>query len=396
VTFLSLRNAGRTGATAPVLARLDMAVGGHKLVQAILLVGVVALATLLSLNLAANMARVGLTPGFRFLALPANFEIGETLIDYSPQSSFGRAILVGLLNTLLVSALGCLLATIIGVVLGIGRLSSNPLLSGSVHVYVEVVRNTPLLLQLFVWSATFQALPAARQALEPVPGVLLSNRGIFVPALRLEADFGWRSISLVLAASVVLWLVLAKSLADRPQLRRKAGFLVAGLVAAVLVALAAAAGPVIDAPSHKGFNIAGGLSLTTEFAALLVGLVVNAAAGISEIVRSGVLSVRHGQWEAGRAVGLREGQILRLVVLPQALRVMIPLLTSSYLSLAKNSSLAVAIGYPDLVSIANTTANQTGQALEAILIMLGVYLSISLAISAGMNLYNRRHALRRR
>ena len=383
-----------TGASAPALARLDAALGGHTLLQAALLFGVAAVAALLYIELAANMARAGLTPGFRFLSLPANFEIGETLIDYSPQSTFGRAILVGLANTVLISVLGCAFATALGVALGIGRLSSNPLLSGSVRAYVEIVRNTPLLLQLFVWSATFQALPAARRALEPLPGLILSNRGIFVPAVRLGPGPGWAAVGIAVVASLVAWFALRQVLDDRPRLRRKARFLLCGVFAAVAVALIAASTPALDAPQHKGFNVAGGLSLSTEFAALLVGLVVNAAAGISEIVRSGIESVREGQREAGRALGLHQGQILRLVVLPQALRVMIPLMTSSYLSLAKNSSLAVAIGYPDLVSIMNTTANQTGQALEAILIMLAVYLTISLAISAAMALYERRWALR--
>jgi general L-amino acid transport system permease protein len=383
-----------TGAAAPVTARIDAVFGGHKLLQSVLFVGVVAVIAVLGANLVDNMARVGLTPGFAFLALPANFEIGETLIAYTPQSSFGRALVVGLLNTLLVSLLGCIIATALGVALGIARLSSNPLLSGSVRAYVEAIRNTPLLLQLFVWSATFQALPAARRALEPVPGVLLSNRGVFVPALRLETATGWLGLAGVVALGLLFWLVLRRLLAERPRQRRQAGLVLLTVLALLGAIIVAAAGPVVERPEHKGFNVVGGLSLTTEFAALLVGLVVNAAAGISEIVRAGIQSVGLGQREAGRALGLREGQILRLVVLPQALRVMIPLMTSSYLSLTKNSSLAVAIGYPDLVSIANTTANQTGQALEAIVIMLGVYLSISLAISTGMNVYNRRQALK--
>jgi general L-amino acid transport system permease protein len=330
------------------------------------------------------MERVGITPGFAFLSRPANFEIGESLIAYSAERSFGRAILVGFLNTFLVSLVGCVLATVLGVAFGIARLSSNPLLAAAVRGYVEVIRNTPLLLQLFFWIATIRALPSVRQSLHPLPGVLLSNRGVYLPAFRFDA--GWQAWVALAALAVGILLVL---FARRIGLPRLIGAAVALLALAVLVMLPG--GMRLEIPELKGFNVAGGLSLTPEFAALVIGLAINASASIAEIVRSGIESVPRGQWESARALSLGEWLILRLVVLPQALRVIVPLMTSQYLSLTKNSSLAVAIGYPDLVSITNTTANQTGQALEAIMIMMIVYLTINLTVSLLMNLYDARH-----
>lgn len=378
------------GAPAPGSLRLSNLLGDRPVAQILLFVTVCTGLGLLGHTMADNMARVGITPGFGFLARPTNFEIGESFVAYSSESSFGRAILVGLVNTLVVSAVGCVIATLLGVALGIARLSDNPLLSGAVKAYIELIRNTPLLLQLFFWSATLHALPAPRQALAPLPGFLLTNRGLYVPALRFEsASAGWIALGgLALAAFGVI--LLCRRGARRPATVGW-GLVVAACGAALL---AQTGGARLELPALRGFNINGGLSLTPEFAALLIGLFVNASALIAEIVRSGIQSVPRGQWEAGRAVGLRNGQIMRLIVLPQALRVITPLMTSSYLSLTKNSSLAVAIGYPDLVNIINTTANQTGQALEAIMILVAIYLSISAAVSLAMNQYNARQALK--
>ncbi|MFI5410621.1 amino acid ABC transporter permease [Kaistia sp. UC242_56] len=377
-------------APAPGSPLLKNLLGERPLTQIFLFVGVLAAFGFLGQTMATNMGRVGITPGFAFLARPTNFEIGGTLIAYSSQSSFARAILVGLLNTLLVSAIGCILATVLGVALGLARLSDNPLLSGSVRAYVELIRNTPLLLQLFFWSATFHALPAARKAFEPVAGVYLSNRGIYIPALRFESGL---AAAVALASLAIALLLLWRRKRIGLAAPTASAVSVIGLVV-VISALAATGGMRVEIPALKGFNITGGLSLTPEFAALLVGLVANAAALISEIVRSGIQSVPRGQWEAGRALGLHRGLIFAKIVLPQALRVITPLMTSSYLSLTKNSSLAVAIGYPDLVSILNTAANQTGQALETILIMASVYLTISFAVSFAINRYNKRYALK--
>jgi general L-amino acid transport system permease protein len=366
--------------------------GERPLTQAGVLIGVVLVFWLLGANTVENMHRLGLTPGFAFLDRTAGFEIGESWIAYSARDSFGRAILVGLLNTIEVGALGCVLATVIGVTLGLWRLSHNLLLSRLVQAYIELVRNTPLLLQLFFWSLVAHALPPPRQAIAPVAGIFLTNRGIFVPSLVPTAPIGW--LGLALAAAVTLAaLLIAHGMRDRPTTGRWR--LVAAAIAIMaLIGGVAAAAPTLDLPALKGFNIAGGQSLSPEFAALLTGLMVNASAVIAEAVRAGIQAVPLGQWEAARALGLSRPLILRLVVLPQALRVIVPMITSAYVSLIKQSSLAVAIGFPDLVNVLNTTANQTGQALESILIMLVVYLTLSLSTSILMNVYNQRVALK--
>jgi general L-amino acid transport system permease protein len=259
-----------------------------------------------------------------------------------------------------------------------------------VQVYVELIRNTPLLLQLFFWSATIHALPPPRQAFAPLAGLYLSNRGVFVPAVSFATVPAWFGPVLLAGVAVLALLVLSRRLPRRHILAAVALALVVLFAAAVAGGLRAT----VEVPVLRGFNFAGGAALGPEFTALLVGLVVNYAATISEIVRGGILAVPRGQWDAGRALGLSFWRTLRLIVLPQALRVAIPLLTSSYLSLTKSSSLAVAIGFPDLTSVIGTSANQTGQAVEAMLILMGVYLSLSLAISAAMNRINGRLLLR--
>ena len=344
-------------------------------------------------NLAANMARSGITPGFGFLSHPANFDIGESLIGFTPQDSYGRAILAGLLNTLLVSILGCMFATALGVALGVARLSSNLLIAGLVRSYVELFRNTPLLLQLFFWSALAKALPAVRQALEPLPGFLLTNRGFYFPSIRFAGVASGPFFIGILFMGAAGWWAVSKLLRNQPRLRSRAHAALSIGMVIVLIVLSLAGYLLVDWPLPKGFNIVGGLSWSPEFSVLLFGLVINAAAGIAEIVRGGMEAVPAGQWEAARSLGLGPAQMFRLVVLPQALRIVIPVLISSYLSLTKNSSLAVAIGYPDMVNILNTTANQAGHALEAILIMMGIYLLISFTVSAILNLYNRKLAL---
>lgn len=364
--------------------------GGHTAAQLLLIGGVLILAVQLGINTLENMERFGITPGFGFLGRAASFEIGESPITFTPQDSYALALLVGLLNTVKVAVIGCVVATFIGVALGVARLSGNPLLSVLVQGYVELVRSTPLLLQLFFWSATFQALPAPRQALNPLPGVFLCNRGILLPAFA-DSGAGWQAVA---AVALALLLGLTGTALRRRLLPvgHPAGWLFLLPAIAIPAALLAGGGAsfAVEFPELTGFNFSGGATVSPEFSALLVGLVVNAAAMISEIVRSGIQSVPVGQWEAARALGLSRGRIMRLVVLPQALRVIVPLMTSSYLNLTKNSSLAVAIGFPDLVSVINTSANQTGQVLETMAIMMGAYLTVNLAVSAAMNLYNRR------
>jgi general L-amino acid transport system permease protein len=369
-------------------------VGDHPLSQIGLLIGVAAIFTFLGSNAADNMARLGLTPGFAFLGRPASFEIGESVVAFTSQDSFGWALTVGLLNTMKVAALGCMLATVLGVALGIARLSANPLLSGIVQVYVELVRNTPLLLQLFFWSATLHALPSPRQALQPVTGVFLSNRGLFLPGPENTAA----AVALTAAILVAVVAVAAFSVYERRRgglpWTTRIGALTGAAVGPFVLLWAAGVPLGLQAPQLQGFNFVGGLTVTPEFAVLLIGLVVNTAANIAEIVRGGILSVPRGQWEAARSLGLPVGRVLRLVVLPQALRVIIPMLTSTYLSLTKSSSLAVAIGFPDLVSVVNTSANQTGQVIESLTILVAAYLTLSILVSIAMNAYNRRITLR--
>jgi general L-amino acid transport system permease protein len=358
--------------------------GRRPVLQLVVLLIVAALLFGVGATVSSNMARLGLTPGFGFLGQPASFEIGESPIAYRAGDLYARALLAGLVNTVMVSAFGCVLATVLGALIGLARLSRNLLLSGLAQAYVEIARNTPLLLQLFFWTAAAHALPTARHALQPLAGVFLSNRGVYLPWIAFEGSSG-----VALAACVIAVIVL-------PLLS-----LVLGRRRGVLLGLAAASGAVacgllvlgapgvgLDMPSLRGFNIAGGVSVSPEFAALLIGLTVHASAQVAEIVRAGVQSIPAGQWEAAEALGMSRGTTLRSVILPQALRVIVPLLTSTYLDLVKNSSLAVAIGFPDFVSVANTTANQSGHAIEALTLVIAAYLTLNLSVSFAMNRYD--------
>lgn len=377
-----------------LLSRLAGWWGPRPFIQLAVFIAVVALFWLLGANVADTMRRIGVTPGFGFLERSANFEIGESVIAFKAGDLYIWAILAGLINTVKVAVLGCVLATILGVALGVAGLSGNLLLATLVRWYVELIRNTPLLLQLFFWIALAKSFPPPRQALSAFDTLFLSNRGVFVPGIIVDG-FSSRTVLLLVAIALSYGLYLY-AIYRRRRLRFGNG------MTATLVLLAAAgvafpatgASLTFDMPVLGGFNIRGGYSLTPEFAALLAGLTVKFSAAIAEIVRAGIQSVPRGQWEAARALGLHPGQIMRLVVLPQALRVITPLITSSYLDLTKDSSLAVAIGYPDLVSIINTTANTTGQSFEALAILIGIYLALNLSVSALMNVYNRRVALR--
>jgi general L-amino acid transport system permease protein len=366
--------------------------------QLVALGAVIAAGVYLVSNTAANLEARKIASGFGFLRREAGFAIGETtFIPYNAADTYLRALAVGLANTFRVALIGIALATIVGTLVGLARLSSNWLVSRLATLYVEVLRNVPLLVQLFFWYAIIsENLPSPRAALNPLPGVFLSNRGIVLPALVYETAHAWVLgtflLGVVLAWRIAVW-------ARRRQARTGAQFhtfwaglaLVLGLP--LVVFLLAGAPAQFEVPELAGFNFTGGATLTPEFASLLAGLTIYTAAFIAEIVRAGVLAVQRGQFEAASALGLRRGLTMRLVVLPQALRVIVPPLTSQYLNLTKNSSLAVAIGYPDIVSIANTAINQTGQAIEGITIIMAVYLTISLSISAFMNWYNKRIAL---
>ena len=358
---------------------------------------VVALFAFLVHNTLVNLRRQNIASGFGFLDREAAFGIGESLIAYSPADTYARAFLVGLLNTLYVSALGIVLATLLGTVMGIARLSSNWLIRKLAQIYVETFRNIPLLLQLFFWWAMLRiSAPAPRQAWEPLPGVLVSNRGFVYPVPIADPAHHWMLLALAFsvagAIGVSRWAKRRQALTGA---QFPSGWVGAALIVGMplLVFLAAGMPLKLDWPELKGFNFVGGRAVSPEFAALLIGLTIYTGSFVAEIVRAGILAVSWGQSEAASALGLKPGQCMRLIVLPQALRVIVPPMTSEYLSLTKNSSLAVAIGYPDLVSIANTTMNQTGQAVEGIAMIMAVYLAISLLISLFMNLYNRAVAL---
>jgi general L-amino acid transport system permease protein len=349
-----------------------------------------------------NLAQAHIASGFGFWNNTAGFDISQTLIAYSPSAStFGRAFWVGLLNTLLVSAIAIVLATILGFIVGIAQLSRNWLVAHLAAGYVELIRNVPLLLQIFFWyHAVLKSLPEIRSSLKLPGDAVLNNRGLFLPRAEFAPAFGIVIATLIVGiiASLVIRIV-----ADRHHDRTGKEFPVfwstLGLVVAMpLVAFAFFDYPLTFSAPHMGrFNVSGGVEILPEFAALALALSIYTAAFIAEVVRAGLLAVSTGQVEAAHALGLRSSATLRLVILPQAMRVIVPPLTSQYLNLIKNSSLAVAIGYPDLVQVfAGSVLNITGQAVEVIAITMAVYLSISLFTSLLMNLYARSIALAER
>jgi general L-amino acid transport system permease protein len=347
-------------------------------------------------NTLANLEARRISSGFGFLQRPAAIPIGEALIAYAPGDSNLRAVAVGLINTLLVSSLGIVLATIVGIVVGISRLSPNWLLARLATVYVEYVRNVPLLAHLLVIYVALQGLPPLRSALSFGDVVFLSNRGLVFPEMHARGNW-W---PIVAAAVIAVALVYAlRRYADRRQQRTGQRPRIVPWGAALLLALPAGAmllqgaSFAIALPRLEGRSFVAGHTLSPELMALLLGLVIYFGAFIAEIVRAGILSVARGQWDAGYAVGLDRRGVLRLIVLPQALRVIIPPTTNQYLDLAKSSSLAIAIGYPDLVAVINGVITDTGQAIECVLMIMGAFLAISLSISALMNWYNARHAL---
>ncbi len=357
--------------------------------QALAIGGALALCAYLTVNLTGNLERLGITSGFGFLDTTAGFGITMSLIEYSEQSSYARAFVVGLLNTILVSVLGIVAATVLGSAVGLARLSSNWLVARLAAAYVETIRNIPLLLQIFFWYfLALNALPGPRASLAVADLVFLNNRGLYVPGVVFEPAPGWAG------AGLAVWLiaVLGAGLLRRTPIIGEAARGVMPVLWAIGAALAF--GVVIGVPTAatvpalEGFNFRGGWVLLPELVALLAALAIYTAAFIDEVVRAGIESVPRGQVEAARALGLNQRQTLRTIVIPQALRVIIPPLTNQYLNLTKNSSLAAAIAYPDLVSVFDgNVLNQTGQADEVIAITMAVYLALSLTISALMNLY---------
>ena len=347
-----------------------------------------------------NLAKQNIATGFDFLSRPAGFVITEAAIAFEATDTVGRAVLVGIANTVKVSLLAAVFGTLLGLAVGIARMSRNPLLARLALVYVELLRNVPLLLYLFLWySLIILVLPPVKQALNLLPGVYLSNSGLVVPAALVESG-GGALLTCLLGGAVAAFVIRRVSMRKRVATgRSNHGGLVALAVLVVPVLalwLSGAIGIAWDFPTAGKFRLTGGLHVRPEFVALLFGLALSVSANVAEIVRAGIQAVNKGQWEAAAALGLARGKTMRLVVLPQALRIIIPPLTNTYLTVFKNSSLAIAIGYPDLVMVSNTVMNQTGQAIETIAIFMGVYLALSIAISLLMNWYNAHVALKER
>jgi general L-amino acid transport system permease protein len=350
-------------------------------------------------NAATNLARAGIASGFDFLGQRAGFDIGQTLISYTNNSTYQRAFFVGLTNTLFVAAIGIVIATIIGFIVGIARLSKNFLVRKIATVYVETLRNIPLLLQLLFWyKAVLATLPAPRASITALnDSVFLNNRGLILPQWLPEPGagvfYGSIAVGVIAAIAISRWATKRQmATGQRFPTFRTVLALVVGLPLVVFFLMGTPF--TTEYPELQGFNFVGGVSVRPEFMALLLGLALYTAAFIAEIVRAGILAVSKGQTEAAYSLGIKPNHTMRLVIIPQALRVIIPPLTSQYLNLTKNSSLAVAVGYPDLVSVfSGTVLNQTGQAVEVISITMLVYLTLSLLTSAFMNWFNSRVAL---
>jgi general L-amino acid transport system permease protein len=327
---------------------------------------------------AAHLAERNMSAGFGFLRQHAGFVIGETLIPFDAQDSYLRAVLVCGLNTVFVSLLACLAATILGVVIGLGRLAANPVMHRLASLYVLAFRNTPLLLQMILWYALLQALPPVRQALSLAGTIFLSQRGLRLPALEVQPATLMAIVGAIVAAAVLVSQI-------GPRWR------IPALIAMLLGGAAALSGHVgIDVPVRRGFNFVGGLEMTPEFTALFAGLALYYAAYIAEIVRGGILAVPRGQWEAARALGLSAWRVMRHVVVPQALRVITPPLTMEYVGIIKSSSLGILVGYPELFWSVSAMIGQTGHAIEGIALLMGAYLVPSLCAAAAMNAFNRR------
>jgi general L-amino acid transport system permease protein len=365
--------------------------------QIVLVVALVALFWMIITNAAENLRRQNIASGFGFLGTTAGFDISQNLIDYQNTSSYGRAFMVGLWNTILIAVIGIVLATFLGFTAGIARLSPNWLVAKVATAYVEIIRNVPLLLQLLLWYfGVLKTLPGPRQSYNFADSYFLNVRGFYMPRSEWldgsAAFFGAIVVGIIGSILTAIW-------ANKRQMATGQRFPVLWASLGLIVLLPALVfflmgKPVsFEYPKLEGFNFTGGTVVQPEFVALLVGLTVYTGAFIAEIVRAGINGVPKGQWEAARAIGLSNGQLLRLVVIPQAARIIIPPLTSNYLNLTKNSSLAVAIAYPDLVNVAGTILNQTGQAVEVILMIMGVYLTLSLLTAAFMNWFNDRMAL---
>lgn len=381
---------------APVQGRLTAWLRQRDVQMQIAFVGFVALVVWGMIHTASGIeGRDGAQSGFGFLWDRANFELGETLIPYGAGDTYARAFAVGLLNTLKVAVCGIVLSTILGLLIALGQLSPSVLTARLCRAYIEVFRNMPLLLQLIFWHTfLIRGLPVVREALSPLPGVYLTNRGLYIPAILGNPAYGW--MVLALALGVTGALILSRQLRRRD--RHLTGRLRAALVLGppLIVFLAFGAPLAFDVPHLAGFNFKGGWTLTPEFAAMVIGLTLYTAAFNAEIIRAGIQGIPKGQSEAGYALGLHRRQVMRLIVIPQTLRIITPPMTNSYLNLTKESSLAVAIGYPEVVRVANITLAETNRAIECVALIMIIYLTLSLIISALLNLANARVQLEQR
>ena len=377
--------------------RLKRALGGRSgwggvALQILFVIALVWIGYEIIANARANLETQRITSGFGFLSNTAGFDVSQSLIPYNGSDTYTRVFLVGLLNTFLVSVIGIFFATVIGFSVGLGRLSPNWLLSRIAGAYVELVRNLPVLFQILFWYlAVLAALPGPRQSIALFNSFFLSNRGLVIP--RAIPQAGWEPFLIAVAVAIIATLALRhyarRQLFDKGKAMRIWPYELGLLIGLPLLSALISGVPVtFEMPQLKGFNFSGGTRVIPEFVALTVALSTYTAAFIAEVVRAGIQSVHKGQMEAGASLGLSRGTTLRLIVVPQAMRVILPPLTNQYLNLTKNSSLAVAIGYPDLVSVfAGTTLSQTGQAIEIIAITMGVYLLLSLTTSAIMSFY---------
>ncbi|TAJ71780.1 MAG: ABC transporter permease subunit [Phenylobacterium sp.] len=352
---------------------------------------VAALLVLVAVTTAANLELRGIPTGFEFLGDRAGFKIADTVIAFSPDHSYLRAIAVGVGNTLFLSLIVCLAATVVGALLGVARLSANPLVAALAAVWVEAVRNTPpVLLLIFLYALWSQAMPVGG-AQEVLPGIVASVRGVAVPKLETGLPaWAWAAALLASLTAPVLASRAARRRTPSGARRPPYGRAVLAAVALAWVAAALLGGWSLELPRAAGEDLAGGARLTPEFATVVFGLTVYTAGFIAEIVRSGIEAIPRGQWEAGRALGLSEGRILRLVVAPQTLRVITPPMTSQYINTVKNSTLAIAIGYSEFMTVMGTVINRTNQPLEGTLVIVAVYMAINLALAAGLDLLNRR------
>lgn len=348
-------------------------------------------------NTLLNLKRQHISTGFGFIAHESSFEIGESLIPYSSSNTYGRALIVGVLNTLLVSFIGIVITLILGTFVGIARLSSNWLVSKLAGLYIEVFQDIPVLIQLIFWYSLFyEMLPSPRQALSPFKGLFLSNRGCAFAVPEWEHAFNYVALAFFIACIIIFFVRrwAKKRQEDTGEIFPLIKFGIGVVVGLPLIVWLVQGAPFkMNVPMLSGFNFKGGLNISPEFTSLLLGLVLYTTAFVAEVVRAGIQSVSKGQTEAAVSLGLKQGQVLNLVVLPQSMRVIVPPLTSQMLNLIKNSSLAVAIGYPDFVSVCGTTINQTGQAIEGIVLIMLVYLFFSLSTSVFMNWYNKRTML---